>query len=405
MSDFLWVIPRDKALSLGEIGVSSSYIIPRSIVGDNLDDLVDGFIWVVLRGDSDRLVLVIKVQEIECILDGYYKHDFLVRPNLKLSLKIGSTFTSIASYEISFLPFAEHVITKITSAVVEKLIILLTKNITVRLISPTNNAFSNFLVELPSKNQAVLTRVVGENAVSHFNFIDIWSDGKSKKFSTAPYASMAKAYIEKNFPSVNLLQFEDVLLGADPFVGLVSRDLKFGDPASIFIESANPPQVDIIFKLIDPNNIFARKFTAKKNPANNHFNQIKKTEAAEQKHQDILRDVSRFLITEGVQPFHSNSVDLAYKSNGCLYIFEIKTSNCLNMISQASKAAFQLAYYKNSLSLDYESITYSLLIEDSGSENLNSFIFETMKTLGMSTFIYREGLNWPSRVSGLPINK
>ena len=405
MADFVWVVPRDKAILLGEVGVSNTYIIPNSAFTGKSTDLIDSFLWVVLRGDSDRLVLVIKVLNIDRIIDGYYNNDFIVRPDPKYSFKIGSTFMSLASFEVKKQPVAIGAIGEITTEDAGKIIGIIFNNINVRLSPPVKRMFTDFIVEMPSKNKSVLARMVGQIAVSSFNFIDIWGDGKSKKYKSAPFASMSKAYIEMYYPQIDLKEIENLILDSDPFLSILSRDVKSINSLTHASMPSHSPDVDIFFRLIDPENIFSREFTASSKLSSSIFDQIKKTEAAEKMHQDILRDVSRFLIGQGVQPFQSDSVDLAYMFGGELHIFEIKTSNVMNAISQASKGAFQLACYKNGLDPDYESITASLLIEDTGSEDLNKFLFETVLALGIKTYFYRPKLNWPSRVLGLPLVK
>ena len=127
MSDLIWVLPRDKASTLGEFGVSSSYILPRAHVGMSASDLINKFIWVLLRGEDDRLVLVVKVHEIDIILDGYYKDDFLLKPDLQNSLRVGSVFNQLKSFVTDISVAANVGISEISLTDGKKLSLLLKK--------------------------------------------------------------------------------------------------------------------------------------------------------------------------------------------------------------------------------------------------------------------------------------
>ena len=403
MPDLIWVLPRDKAASLGGPGVSSAYIIPRAHVRVSVSDLLNRLIWVVLRGGSDRLVLVMKAYEVDTIIDGYYQDDFVIKPDMQNSLRIGTTFNQLISFVTDVSAAAIEGISEISLTEVEKLLFLLKSNTSVRLTLPSNKSLSNFMVENPPKNKELLARMVTQIAVSSFNFIDIWCDGRQKKFRTTPYASIAKAYMEFQFPKINLLEIEDVLVGSDPYSSILNRKFEIKVAPQMLVPSGRSPRVDAIFKTLDPDQIFSRKFSTSDLSTYDLLEQIKKTEAAEHRHQEILRDVSRYLIGEGIHPFQSESVDLAYKLNGTLQLFEIKTTSLDNAVSQASKGAFQLAFYKNALAENYESIAISLLLEDTGSSVLNLFILNTLQMLGISTYFYNGGIPWPKRLPNLPL--
>ena len=404
MSDFIWVLPRDQATSLGEVGVASSYILPRAHVGMNPAELVGKFIWVVLRGESDRLALVIKAHEVAKILDGYHRDDFILKPNLQNSLRIGAAFNTLASFTTNVAAPAKEGIAAISSSDAERLHALLKKNATRRLTVPSSKSLSIFVVENLPKNHDLLARMVTQVAVSSCNFNDIWCDGRHKKYRSAPYASMAKAWIETQFPNINLVDLDDVLVISDPYASILNRKFENDEATRNSPTSGKAPRFDAIFRALDPDKVFAREFTAVDLVKLNPLASIKKTEAAERRHQEILQDISRHLLEKGIQPFESESVDLAFTRGGNLMVFEIKTTNLENAISQAAKGGFQLAYYKNALNTLYESVVTSLLLEDTGSPELNRFIFQTMKTLGISTCFYNEHLSWPYRVTDFPLS-
>jgi hypothetical protein len=403
MSDFIWILSKDKAEFLGEIGVSETFILPRAYLITSASDLIDKIIWVILRGENDRLVLVIKVEKVDTILEGYYQDDLLIKPDLQSSLRVGSTFNNLASFVTEVAAKAGEGFSKISFTEVEQLSLLLNKNTAVRLISPSVKFLSNFVVDNPPKNQESLARLVSQVAVSSFNFNNIWSDGRNKKYIKAPFASLTKAYIEYKFPEINILEIEKLILDLDPYTSICHRKIILPKKTQKLLDYTRAPRVDTILRILDHNKIFARKFSTSNLSVIDFLDQMKKTEVAERRHQEILRDVAWYLCSQEIQPFQSESIDLAYKLDGTLQVFEIKTANFENAVSQASKGAFQLACYKNALALNYDSIGISLILDDTGSSDLNFFILHTMKTLGISTFFYDGKIPWPLRLPNFPL--
>ena len=62
----------------------------------------------------------------------------------------------------------------------------------------------------------------------------------------------------------------------------------------------NAPCVDIVFSEIEPGKIYAREFVSTDSKLRNLEDVLKKTERAEKIHQAMLKDISEYLITNGI---------------------------------------------------------------------------------------------------------
>lgn len=165
----------------------------------------------------------------------------------------------------------------------------------------------------------------------------------------------------------------------------------------------NTPSVDTEFSEIEPGKIFAREFVSIDSKLGNLEEALKKTEHAEKIHQAMLKDISEFLIANGITPYESNSIDLLYKSRDKLNVFEIKSSNVDNILSQSSKGAFQLACYLNELSKDYDNLNSRLVLHVTESPELQKYAVEALLRLGIEVLFYDPSRSWPNRIQGLPL--
>jgi len=163
------------------------------------------------------------------------------------------------------------------------------------------------------------------------------------------------------------------------------------------------PAVDTEFTEIEPGKIFAREFVSSDSKLRDIEEAIKKTEHAEKIHQSMLKDISEYLITNGIKPYESSSIDLLYKAQGKLVVFEIKSANVENILSQSSKGAFQLACYLNELSKDYENLNAKLVLHVTECPEIQKYAVEVLQRLGIDVFFYDPSKSWPNRIQGLPL--
>ncbi len=159
------------------------------------------------------------------------------------------------------------------------------------------------------------------------------------------------------------------------------------------------PVVNTDLRLIDPENITIRTFVS---PEKDTFNTMVATEKAEQTHQAILRDVSKYLLARDITPLESSSVDLAIKLSAGLILFEIKSSNADNFSRQCESALTQILKY------DYEfcksNIRISgkfLIVERSVGDVEEEYMTGFFNYCGVGVLYYDRTKTWPGRLSGI----
>jgi hypothetical protein len=163
------------------------------------------------------------------------------------------------------------------------------------------------------------------------------------------------------------------------------------------------PSVDVEFTEIDPDKIYARKFISVDSKFRDLEETLNKTEHAEKVHQAMLKDISSYLLTKGVVPYESGSIDLMFRSGSKLNVFEIKSSNAGNLLAQAAKGAFQLACYLNELIKDYGNLEARLVLHETGCREIQSYAIEVLTKLGIQALIYDPAQPWPKRLHGLQL--
>ena len=128
-----------------------------------------------------------------------------------------------------------------------------------------------------------------------------------------------------------------------------------------------------------------------------------KTSHAEVIHQAMLKDISEYLSARGITPLESRSIDLAYEAQAGLIIVELKSANAENLIAQASAGAFQLATYLNALTGHYGALNGKLILQETGSGELQERAAAVLSRLGIDGLFYDQNKAWPNRVQGLPL--
>jgi len=171
-------------------------------------------------------------------------------------------------------------------------------------------------------------------------------------------------------------------------------------------ERNSSPVVNLDFEEIDPENIKTRSFVAPDDElaAERMRNAVVKTERAEKMHQDMLADVSKYLLSRdrGLCPLESNSVDLAIRLNSDFVIFEIKSSTPENFESQGEKALLQLLKYKFALEKrGHKVLGQYLIIEDSNVALTKKYLADFLSRVEIGVLFYRRDRDWPDRVRGL----
>lgn len=400
MSDLVWILDGQKGASFGGAGVSGSYILPKNEVDFEPKFLAGRRLWVVLRGQEDRLLLLVKVKKVERIIDGYYSGDYWISPEVMGSFKLVSDYAGAARYATTSTRASKLGVSELSQESSGALALLVKGSIQTKLLPPDKRSLSKVEFQLVPSNGRRLAQSALRAVVSHLTLEQVWANGTGDRLGA--FSNYAGALLAEK-------------MGTKPSSDIV-RDLNAFDPVSVifaeeqpsaergdFVHNYNAPCVDTEFSEIEPGKIYAREFVSADLKLRNLEEALKKTEHAEKIHQAMLKDISEFLIANGVTPYESSSIDLLYRTREILNVFEIKSSNIDNILFQSSKGAFQLACYLNELSKDYDNLNARLVLHVTDSDELQKYAVEALLRLGIEVLFYDPGKSWPNRIHGLPL--
>ena len=400
MSDLVWVLDVERGLSFGRAGVSGSYILPKNEIDFEPKSIAGQRLWIVLRRQEDRLLLLVKVKKLERIIDGYHSGDYWISPDMAGSIKLASDYMGAARYVATSTRDFALGLSQLPQETSDALSALIKNSIQTKLLPPDKSSLAKVDLQLLPSNDRRLAQVALRAVVSHLTLEQVWANGTGDRLGA--FSNYACALLAEK-------------LGAKPSIGVV-RDLKFFDPVSVIFAEERPtserserhcnylaPSVDTEFSEIEPEKIYAREFISSSVKLTNTEDSLKKTEHAEKIHQTMLKDISAYLITKGIKPYESGSIDLLYRTNERLNLIEIKSANIDNILSQSSKGAFQLACYLNELSKDYHNLSARLVLHVTQSPELQNYAVDALIKLGIEVLFYDPSKSWPNRIQGLPL--
>jgi hypothetical protein len=124
-----------------------------------------------------------------------------------------------------------------------------------------------------------------------------------------------------------------------------------------------------------------------------------KTNLAEHRHQEILRQLITQLVSKGIVPLGSSSIDLAIDFNDAIAIFEIKSSTILNYKDQAFKGCNQLNEYAFNLSKKSKKNIFKFLILEipTEAEVDAEYVSAICKLMNVITIDFNFEMAWPDR--------
>lgn len=400
MADLVWVLDGEKGTSFGNSGVAGSYILPRNEVDLEPKILAGRRLWVVLRGQEDRLLLLVKIKKVERIIDGYYSGDYLISPEITESIKLVSGYADAARYSMAATLSSKLGVSELSSEVSDALLALVRGSIQTKLLPPDKRSLSQIDFQLLPSNGHRLAQSALRAVVSHLTLEQVWANGTGDRLSA--FSNYACALLTEKMGAKPSQDIVGALKAFDP-VSLIFAEEKPGLERGISGQKYNAPCVDTEFSEIEPGKIYAREFVSADSKLMNLEEALNKTEHAEKIHQAMLKDISEFLIANGITPYESSSIDLLYSSRGKLNVFEIKSANVDNILSQSSNGAFQLACYLNELSKDYDNLNARLVLHVTLSPALQKYAVEALLRLGIEVLFYDPGKPWPHRIQGLPL--
>jgi hypothetical protein len=397
MTDFWWIISKLRQDELGAEGVANRYVIPQQHMNNHQLEVAGKFIWMLLRDDEDRCVCVFRVQKVERIVDGYHTGDFLLSTDLTAATRLQLSYERSANFHVAGtknLQLGVHLADSDHIALIREAI---SKSIEIKLEMPFARYWSvDFQMDV-KRNEVALARSALLQLVQKMRLDNVWRSAAHSNLG--PFSNFAKSVLSKQGLICDATQVMEFLKNNDPLeLVLAAGSIDGGAP----LQSPDYlSRVSLDFDRIDPQQIYAREFVSSASHDTNWDEAALKTEAAEQIHQSMLTDISSYLIEEGITPYQSASIDLMFRLADRVKIFEIKSANAENIVSQVSKGIFQLSAYHSSFIKIEQNVDSALIVNKIDDIQISTFVSHVLKHLGVKFLIYDKSLNWPDRVRGL----
>lgn len=394
--NFAWIIDaRLLPFAHGGGGVSAQYVLPKALAPTPVSALAGGRVWLIARSRDGLFAFAnIYVQQVDEFEEGYSAGDYLLTVDVWKSFRIFSTLRDAEKYRLDALDgFGDGVseLDENTGAAVSNRIM---DSIPKSFSEPPAATIDKVKIPLVRKG-AKLTYARDQlaKALSSVPVADTYYfKGKP---DLPPFANLAYHRIKKDIGQQYADEAVEILKRLDPISAFAAPAVSVASDESPLVPV---PTIDLDLQIIDPENIYARKFIAKAGFVDTTAKMLK-TENAEKEHQDMLRDIAGFLIGSGYAPLQSSSIDLLVETNQGDCLFEIKSANTANAVHQAAKGVFQLISYAIALEKEGRNVRKSsLILNCSGNDELNAFIESVASKAGLGCLFYRKHAAWPERI-------
>jgi hypothetical protein len=399
MKKFLWVIESSLARYVrGNAGVPASYVMPKTLAPREPENLAGARLWMALRAPKgDSLLGVLHINLVERFEDGMNAGDLCLTVDpLKSYLcardpgssiqAFGTPFTN--SYAIGVHEADENVLALLDETV--------KRNVTVKLQKPYDKLLKK-IAYVPLKGDPTsIARSLIAASTSALCLDEIWSSGGKTRmppFANFSYQRLVEIDSEKATPKMAALLSE-----IDPTISNLEQSVPKEKKAA---RRNSLPLIDVDLTPINPDKIFARRFIARDPAVIDYADALEKTENAEKRHQDMLREIVLKLCDMKLQPMQSTSIDLFLQFPENCAMFELKTANIENLMSQCAKGLFQLGCYEDALKQEgYKNNYPALIVEASGLPELDGYVSRILDSFNISVFRYYPEKPWPNKVAG-----
>jgi hypothetical protein len=382
----VWIINfNNKKFQFSKKGVSSSYYI-AALNSIALSEVVGSYTLIIIRNiNRDFLFKLLFIDKIEEIVDEKFPKGFILTPNLLKSFRIIQDVTRNESFVTDIFKDFTNGLSRLPFPRFREAFDFVLSKKTIRFKRPQKRELINIENLASVTNPSIFAIKLFREIIKSYNYEDIWG---SKDIDN-PFLNISIENI-KNIPSLN---YKEIYYFLNKLAnGIINID----DDNIINFDYI----IDLNFEDINTKKIITRKFRAIQGYIDIGETLIK-TEDAERRHQDILRDISEYLISIGFIPKQTNSIDIALLGNQNNFIFEIKSISEKNILTQTSKGIIQLALYSQfMLNAGYMNVEKILILENqSDNVKINSLIIDSLKSIGVSILLYDNDKKWPNRLS------
>ena len=404
MQHFAWIL--DAALFSylkGSGGVSSAYILPKAqATRVSPMDLSGAETWIVLRSKKGDVPFAsIYVSKVEQFEEGFNQGDYLLTIDQSRSFRLISTLEEAGGRHSKLVSGFALGVSQIDPATASDVRDEAMGRIVVNLRTPPT-AMLEKLGEPPAKGMvAQKARRLIANVSSRFSLEDVWASKSPAQLSPFAYFAYLRVLQRQGLAEADALSAALIL--QDPTATTPHVDKQsLRDDAIGRVRADSLPLVDVDLFPICIEQIYAREFLAREKASIDVGEMLKNVEVAEKTHQDILRDIARYLQLLKHIPMQSESIDLSVETLAGYVIFEIKSAHTDNILAQVAKGIFQLTCYKDALINEGKKIkTTVLIVQTIGNEALQDYVTKMAAYSNINVLFYEFSLMWPHKVKGL----
>ena len=403
-SFYAWVVPEGLVSTMNtDDGVSPCYTLPILDL-PSVQDLPDARVFIIVRsGKNDYIFARIVVDSVELCEDEIGNTlGHLLNVDIATSFRVMRSCTEVnaSEYKTELFKGNSTGLSRITSATAD----LLDKHIratTHRLIKHfTEREFSRINPPISRCCASQADKVLRREIALHFPISELWGSQSVQN----PIAHLALEYLKRNPNFVLGGNITDVIArleGTQLIVDETATPFASKQENKPFAGHVNTalPDVDLSLVPVNPAEIKIRRFVARRRsiPIDE---MLQKTAAAEKRHQEMLKDIAAQLLKNGHNVFQSESIDMAVKSDAGLHVYELKSIDGTNAVSQIAKGLFQLLYYSDALKeCGISVVEKGLIVESNLTEDMSNAFSRIVGNAGVCLYLYNSKRQWPERVS------
>lgn len=396
-NDYIWTF-NSAALIPGLNGpFSFEYHVPKLKLKVAPDELLDSRLWLVIRISNENFLYgFLSPTSIERYEEGSYKNDFLLASNPFSSIRFLPRDESHAPWLLPSFSNEEE-LRECTDAEQSLLLETLNRNYRVSFSPPS----SSVLGTIPKTIYQDLEHAVPDQLMNTLRAVSFGDISRSQSFpsSLSAIGGVALSVLRLANPKLDTTEAVNLLTALDPLPAKTGTRQKTAKEA-MEILSTLPPLVDTFLQEIDPEKIVPRTFVS--HFRGNSSDWLNKTNDAEENHERILKDVVLYMKSKGLKVFKSRSFDLFTEIPKKGLLWEIKSANSQNSVSQGEKGIIQLLRYAIALSdRGSQAITFILLLQFSAEKGVLRYLSKMAKSAGVELWFYDEKRNWPNRIFNL----
>ena len=398
---FVWVIPEATVRFMSANGgVSPCYTLPL-IDLPGADSIPGSRVYIVARAGRRDLVfarvIVDSVERCEDEAANVLGHLLNIDVGSSCRFIRGCNDVNAIDYETKLFDEMSLSFAPISVEVADELDSLLNSRVNRLLKHYSDREFSRISPPINHCNSAYADMVLIREIALQFPMSELWGN----QHIGNPVANLAIEYLKKHPEFVSSGSAEEVIERLSALPPLTSSGIHVPRRSKKGIVTSAPtmPNVDLSLMPIVPQNVKVRKFVARRTSISVD-SVLQKTESAEKRHQEMLKDIATFLLSKGENVFQSESIDMAMRSKDGLLVFELKSTNENNIVSQIAKGLFQLLYYSDALAQCGVTVAgKGLIIEANLTPEMVDVFSRLLANAGMVLYLYDMRNAWPRRVT------